>query len=672
MRVGGSESVRLRQRAPDRCQQRPATRGEQPATEHPLLLVQRSVGNRALCQALAAQRAGATNPLPAAHAGPGFAAAASMLKGERAPADTVGAVPVQRGLWDTITGAVSSAASAVGNAVSGAARGVGNAVSGAARGVGNAVSGAARGVASAVSGAARAVGNVASRAWTAVQKGAGAVWNTVTSGAAKAWEAVKGGASAAWKAVSGLAGKAWNTVKGAATSVWDAIKSGTSEAWSWLTAQATKAKQWLTMQRFKMARSARDAFIALGVRGPKNVRPPTGIGGFAATYDPRGQQLTVGLGGGVTFLDSIAIVSDRAVSKHPSANMQSVVDAINSRPKAERPGLAVPYQWAADQKDDFVSRFNQGVQSAWSERFPFHAKRTHWEDLGANVEVESTLHAGAKKDGEHVSLTSYKVADDFVGGIGVVKSGKDATNNEMSLNSTDAGSRTDNLLRWDAAFPTDSSTLDAPNKAAVQRIGGTFRDGEKRCGTCGAVAGVLDEGSNAMTIRVPGQGADPQSLARERYAEIVKELTAGGFSGAGRLKFEYAGEGARVDFAVGGGVAQVVAAHEAGHMFGLGDEYAVQEGSNISGTGKGAGEAAKHDKLAKDMGLPGSVHENNDGMMSLGSVVRPQHYSTFFWALKDVTSMNDWELGPTKTVTAPGEAPAVGDFPVADRDNVPV
>ena len=63
------------------------------------------------------------------------------------------------------------------------------------------------------------------------------------------------------------------------------------------------------------------------------------------------------------------------------------------------------------------------------------------------------------------------------------------------------------------------------------------------------------------------------------------------------------------------------------------------------GTGPAAGGATKHDQLAKDMGLEGAVAENNDNIMSIGGVVRPQHYATFFWALKEITGMEEWMLG---------------------------
>ena len=64
----------------------------------------------------------------------------------------------------------------------------------------------------------------------------------------------------------------------------------------------------------------------------------------------------------------------------------------------------------------------------------------------------------------------------------------------------------------------------------------------------------------------------------------------------------------------------------------------------ISGTGGDVGTTTGHDKLAGEMGLGGSVHENNDNIMSLGSTVRPQHYATFMLALHNVTGVNDWKV----------------------------
>jgi hypothetical protein len=100
-------------------------------------------------------------------------------------------------------------------------------------------------------------------------------------------------------------------------------------------------------------------------------------------------------------------------------------------------------------------------------------------------------------------------------------------------------------------------------------------------------------------------------------------------------------------------------------MLGLGDEYAStpkrDDAGNIvhdpttheevsrglvTGTGGDVGTTASHNQLAKDMGLGGSVHENNDNIMSLGSTILPQHYATFMLALHTVTGVNDWRVKP--------------------------
>ena len=64
----------------------------------------------------------------------------------------------------------------------------------------------------------------------------------------------------------------------------------------------------------------------------------------------------------------------------------------------------------------------------------------------------------------------------------------------------------------------------------------------------------------------------------------------------------------------------------------------------ISGTGDDVGVATEHDQLGRDMGVGGSVYENNENIMSLGSTVKPQHYATFMKALHEVTNITDWQL----------------------------
>jgi hypothetical protein len=40
----------------------------------------------------------------------------------------------------------------------------------------------------------------------------------------------------------------------------------------------------------------------------------------------------------------------------------------------------------------------------------------------------------------------------------------------------------------------------------------------------------------------------------------------------------------------------------------------------------------------------GALVENNDKIMSEGSIVRPQHYSAFLDAMRKVTGLSEWRL----------------------------
>ncbi|HET6547243.1 MAG TPA: hypothetical protein VFG79_02220, partial [Solirubrobacter sp.] len=120
-------------------------------------------------------------------------------------------------------------------------------------------------------------------------------------------------------------------------------------------------------------------------------------------------------------------------------------------------------------------------------------------------------------------------------------------------------------------------------------------------------------------------------------------------------------------------------AHEFGHAFGLGDEYAgtplVQAGPGVPNVGQDA----THDNLVKKMvdagGTPlkGAVCEPTDSIMSVGDVVRPQHYATFHAALTQITQpQGPWALGPPtgRNDPLPGAAAASGT-PAPEPEPVP-
>ena len=118
---------------------------------------------------------------------------------------------------------------------------------------------------------------------------------------------------------------------------------------------------------------------------------------------------------------------------------------------------------------------------------------------------------------------------------------------------------------------------------------------------------------------------------------------------ATKCDFHYDGVGDAGRMVVGSGAQQAVAAHEAGHMFGLQDEYTAP----FSGTGVARG-TATDPGLGRAQGLPGAVAENTDSIMSVGNAVKPQHYATFLEALKHVTGLSDWAIGAPTGVAPPG------------------
>jgi hypothetical protein len=235
----------------------------------------------------------------------------------------------------------------------------------------------------------------------------------------------------------------------------------------------------------------------------------------------------------------------------------------------------------------------------------------------------------------------------------------------MLIASTDIGGRSDLPLVHTVPFTRDSDTLTPGAITRIQNFTNRYQ---------GAAAGTA--GARPPSVRLEahtsaaGTVAHNLDLAQRRANAVRAQLGTAGFSNVTtRVTDDIRGERdahgsnaakeQRVDMVVDSGQAQILAAHEFGHAFGLGDEYAVDTDATgapiaggITGTGSATGSRADHDAQAKAMtddsgaALPGAVNENSDNVMSLGSTVRPQHYSTFHAALVQITSVPEWALGP--------------------------
>lgn len=435
-------------------------------------------------------------------------------------------------------------------------------------------------------------------------------------------------------------------------------------------------------ERYADAIEEKQEYIAEGTRGPEDFQSSTGIGGFNVSYEPNGWEMAVLLKGAVSFLDGMELQGGRAVPKQPHANAQSAADAINLMAADQRAGAVAGWQWSAEAKTAFLARYQSVVAGVWSGRHIFHCSEQYWEDMAAIPSVTAEVHEGEKADDDHVAMSIYKVPPNFVGTVGVVNSGGGsvfgigaATDNTMTLNSNDVEQRADDVLNVSTSFTADASTLATGTGPAITQFAIRFRSGGPVCGMCGnaieAVGGV------AIQASVEGDGADPEARARERFDALSAALVTGGMTDAPtRLQFSYGGVGTNAQLRVGNGVPQIVAAHEAGHMFGLGDRYATTAGSGVGGTGPSAGLPSRHDQLSRDGGLGDAKAANDDGIMSFGNEVRPADYATFLEALKEVSGIEEWAYGPPQAVVPPGGAAGPGgsdpsgpgDFPVPPRN----
>ena len=403
-------------------------------------------------------------------------------------------------------------------------------------------------------------------------------------------------------------------------------------------------------------RTARDAWIAGGPRGPIDHTPSTGRGGFSATYDPAGQKLTIELRGAVEFRDGMDIYFGRyVVAKQPqNVPAEEAAKAINKLPKAERAAAMAPWLWTDAAKATFLTEFKSSIQDAWKGKHQFHASKEFWTDLGATVDVRVSVLENAKQDTDHMKVVSYKESDATVASLpahvadtsGIGR--HDADENEMVVTSQHTRKRSDIPQSVWVSFEPDKTLVTAATKGNLKIFGESYKSGGgPRCGMCKKE--IAEAAGAVVNVEIPGQGTDPQGLAEGRFLAVKFELAANGMTDAAtRCKLTVVGSGVDGTVKMGAGVQQIVAAHEAGHMFGLGDEYTAP----FSGTGGDLGDPVDAD-LGKKQGLPGAVAENTDTIMSVGQAVKPQHYATFLEALKHVTGMEEWVFGPPVPVKAP-------------------
>ncbi len=429
-------------------------------------------------------------------------------------------------------------------------------------------------------------------------------------------------------------------------------------------------------------------WAAEGTKGSKDLTPGAGgsglnnaPGGFDAEYDPKLGVLTVTMRCAVDFQDGIdkAGVAKKGLEKQLE-RINKIADPL------ERETQLGLFRWGegedAEDKVNYRSGVEAEVEPFWSNQHQFFMRKKGWSWLGATVTVDLKIENKSKMPDAHLTIKPIKVPDNV--SLGAFVSPGQATNardQEMSVTSNINASGS--FLNHSVVFDIAKSEVRPDQTTKLQNVIDTFKGAETAPNS-----GVAD----ARSLQTPvfltghasktGNAAFNQKLSEDRARSVEKFMKEHGFVNTevrttemGLGDTEASGgeneKDRRVDIQIGSGNSQNTLRHEFGHAFGLGDEYAstplVSPGQTPAQGTPAMGDTATHDNLVKNMvdagGTPlkGAVCEPTDSIMSVGDVVRPQHYATFHASLTKITAPHGpWALGaPTgKKDALPGSAGA--------------
>jgi outer membrane protein OmpA-like peptidoglycan-associated protein len=416
---------------------------------------------------------------------------------------------------------------------------------------------------------------------------------------------------------------------------------------------------WLGGDTCGGAVAAAEAWARGGPDGPRDIVPPSGLGGFEATFQRNNGPGTLRIVQRVALaFKDLLVDQGGTIVPHPDLTdatdaLRALATHINGLPEPQRSQALAAYQWSDAQRDAWQAQVEPQIEGLWGHQHDFFLNQRGWEWIGADTEVDLQLRRGAKQDSDHMELETFQTPDNeslrtFDMSHHVASGSEtDARDQRMRLARTSLGPKEYDLLHNEILFGFDSATLDAAATRKLDSFIATF-DGD-----------VSDPAHQEIRIDLVGHASaagEPDynlRLSQRRMDAVAAYLRAHGFHNVDTRVVPAARgeEGAdqtndrnprdqRVDMDVDGGGRMVTASHEWGHAFGLDDEY----GGNIGDpTGHDAQTQAMTD--ATGAHLPGSITEHNGGIMSYGNEVRAQHYSSFHHALETITQKSPWSLG---------------------------
>lgn len=408
--------------------------------------------------------------------------------------------------------------------------------------------------------------------------------------------------------------------------------------------------------------------------GPIDMTSSTGTGGFRASYNPRTRQLNISTICKADFHSPLImdpngsgnIVVNPTGSANADGRMAVIARTANGLPDADKQAVLASYTWTAQEITDGLASLNTQLDVAeniWGGQHSFFVDKDGWRDVRAQVDVNINATLGTAVDGtDHLQIRSVKTPPSGPDLGAFVRSRGNVQNraNLMFLDDDNlTGVNDNNFLHQVVQFDHDSDVLSRNSKATLDMLIARHKDDNTQLRADGNAANdnidnqILNKFRLVGHCSSDGSSSYNEKLAAKRIKAVSDYLKAGGLDqAASRIESDNKGEdGAtedaewrRVDIYIGSGEAQHTIAHEMGHVFGLKDEYAINPGGGLGGTGRPTGTVTGHDGLATQIGAPNATSENTDSIMAMGNEVRGQQYGTFGEALRNLTNIQEWRL----------------------------
>ncbi len=312
------------------------------------------------------------------------------------------------------------------------------------------------------------------------------------------------------------------------------------------------------------------------------------------------------------------------------------------------------FAWPDDEKREWVGNFGKAVADGWKEKHAFVLDEPGFEKYRATCDVQ-VKHVDKPEDA-NTRITAQWIPPGAPRLRSSVTGGEVAELDARDVDETEThrvqGIR---FARQIGPFDFDSSELTPIVLASIN----AFETGFKRQREPGRpLAGPMEDVVVGFTGRASSQGSIPynRKLAQARAEAVMDRVMTDldlSISSAGSVGEQHASADPRfqrVDAAAtkdgNVDVIQNTAAHEAGHMFGLGDEY-IDEAPSPDVTPKFEGDPARHDLDVRaamgDEAADEVAVQDSGSMMSSGSEVKRGHYVYFLTALNAATR-HTWKV----------------------------